>query len=276
MRIALSDGAQVEFDVRRGAAGSPRLALLHSLGMDRGIWNDVIAALGGGVHVLTIDCRGHGASSLPAGPYALERFADDLAEVFDAISWASAFVAGQSMGGSVALQFAVKYPERVLGLGLADTTAWYGADAKKNWDERAVKAKKEGLRSMVEFQETRWFSDAFRAEQPAAVARARETFLRSGIRQALGAYVETCRMLGNFDLRASLTGIAAPTEVLVGEEDYATPPEMAKRLATSIPGANLEILKGARHLTAIEAPEAVAVMLQRLIARGAAVPGKSG
>ena len=275
MRIALSDGAQVEFDVRRGTVGSPRLVLLHSLGMDRGIWNDVIAALGGGVHVLAMDCRGHGASSMPPGPYRLERFADDLAEVFDAVSWEGAFVAGQSMGGSVALQFAVKYPERVLGLGLADTTAWYGADAKKNWDERATKAKKEGLRSMVEFQETRWFSDAFRAAQPASVTNARETFLRSGIRQALAAYMESCRMLGNFDLRARIKAIAVPTEVLVGEEDYATPPEMAKTLALSIPGAHLEILKGARHLTAIEAPEAVAVMLQRLIARGAVVPGKS-
>ncbi len=113
MRIALSDGAQVEFDVRRGTVGSPRLALLHSLGMDRSIWSEVIAALGGGVHVLTLDCRGHGESSKPAGPYTLERFADDLAEVFDALQWERAFVGGMSMGGCVALQFAAKYPERV-------------------------------------------------------------------------------------------------------------------------------------------------------------------
>jgi 3-oxoadipate enol-lactonase len=204
----------------------------------------------------------------------LERFADDRAEVFDALQWETAFVAGMSMGGSVALQFAVKHPGRLIGLGLADTTAWYGADAKKNWDERATKAKKEGLRSMVEFQETRWFSDAFRAAAPEAVAKARETFLRSGIRQALNAYIESCRMLGNFDLRAAIKAIDVPTEVLVGDQDYATPPEMAKLLAASIPGAHLEILAGARHLTAIEAPAAFAVMLQRLIARADVVAGK--
>jgi len=272
MRIALSDGAQLEFELRRPMAGLPRLVLLHSLGLDRGVWTDVLAALGP-VQVLTLDCRGHGESSKPPGPYQLERFADDVAELFDALEWERAFVGGMSMGGCVALQFAAKYPERVLGLGLIDTTAWYGADAAKNWDERARTAKKEGLRSLVAFQETRWFSDAFRAEHPDIVARTSETFVRNGFRTGLLAYAESCRMLGSFDLRPALKNIAVPTEILVGEQDYATPPEMARTLEKSIPGAHLEVIPGARHLSAIEVPERVAEMLQLVIARGSAIAG---
>jgi 3-oxoadipate enol-lactonase len=273
MRIAASDGIGIEFEVRRGTPGLPRLALLHSLGLDRSVWTDVVAQLGNSVQVLTLDCRGHGQSSKPPGPYHIERFADDLAEVFDAISWESAFVAGMSMGGCVALQFAAKYPERVLGLGLIDTTAWYGPTAAHDWDERARKAKKDGIRSIVEFQQTRWFSDAFRAANPEVVARTTDTLVRNGFRTGLLAYADTCRMLGNVDLRAALPGIAVPTQIVVGSEDYATPPEMARLMEKSIPNAHLEVIPGARHLTAIEAPDVIAGMLQLLIARGSAVTG---
>ena len=273
MRVSVSDGNGIEFEVRRGSAGLPRLVLLHSLGLDRSVWADVLAALGGSVQVLTLDCRGHGQSSKPPGPYVLERFADDLAEVFDAISWEGAFVAGMSMGGCVALQFAAEYPERVFGLGLIDTTAWYGPNAAKDWDERARKAKKDGIRSLVEFQQTRWFGDAFRAANPDVVARTVDTFVRNGFRTGLLAYAETCRMLGTFDLRPALAGIGVPTEIVVGEEDYATPPEMARLMEKQLPHAHLEVIPGARHLTAIEVPDKIAAMLRLLIARGSAVTG---
>jgi len=267
MKIAVSDGAQIEYEVHRGAAGAPRLVLVHSLAMDRGVWIDVIAALGTTVEILTLDCRGHGRSSRPPGPYALERFADDVAEVMDAAGWRRAFIAGMSMGGSVTLGFATRYPERVAGLGLIDTTAWYGPDAPKNWDERAAKAETDGLASMLAFQETRWFSDAFRARRPDVVERAKATFLANDV----PAYAATCRMLGNFDLHDAVTRLRTPAEIVVGEQDYATPPEMARALEASIPGAHLEVIAGARHSTAVEVPDVIAAMLRRLIAR-AAVP----
>ncbi len=68
-------------------------------------------------------------------------------------------------------------------------------------------------------------------------------------------------------LTAQLGSIAAPVEILVGEEDYATPPEMARALEAGIAGAHLQIVAKARHLTPIEIPERIAAMLQTLIAR---------
>src|SRR5207244_3175182 len=75
--------ALLAYDVRPGAGGAPRMVLLHSLAMDRHVWDGVVAELAGSVEILTVDCRGHGASTAPAGPYTLARFADDLAGVLD-------------------------------------------------------------------------------------------------------------------------------------------------------------------------------------------------
>jgi 3-oxoadipate enol-lactonase len=108
--------------------------------------------------------------------------------------------------------------------GLIDTTAWYGPDAPSQWEQRAQRALKEGLKDLIDFQVTRWFGDAFRAQHPDVVQHCIDVFLANDI----PAYAETCRMLGTNDLRNALPGITRPTTVIVGEEDYAAPPAMAQ------------------------------------------------
>src|SRR2546421_13108554 len=110
-------------------AGAPRLALIHSLALDRSVWDSVVERLEKEVEILTYDCRGHGQSPKTAGPYSARLFARDLAEVFDHIGWDQAAVAGCSMGGNVAQAFGAEFPHRTTALGLIDTTGWYGADA---------------------------------------------------------------------------------------------------------------------------------------------------
>lgn len=258
------DGAKLFYTLHEsGKPGAARLALVHSLALDGSVWDGVVAALGGDFDVLTYDCRGHGASSKPPGPYSMELFTADLRDLLDCAGWAHAFVAGASMGGSVALQFAASYRRLVDGLGLIDTTAWYGEDAPKSWRERAQKAVDEGLASMIAFQQTRWFSDAFRASRPDVGEHFAQVFLKNDV----AAYVATCDMLGNFDLRSKLGAIDVPVEILVGDEDYATPPEMARVLAAGIAGSHLTVVPKARHLTPLEIPERVAAMLRTVIAR---------
>ena len=157
----MADGTSIAYSLRAGTGGR-RLALLHSLAMDRHFWDPVLAELPAELSVLAIDCRGHGASGKPAGPYSVERLADDLAAVMDRIGWDDAVVAGASMGGSVTLAFAARHPARTTGLGLIDTTAWYGADAPAAWAERGARAVEKGFGAMVDFQTTRWFTDGFR------------------------------------------------------------------------------------------------------------------
>jgi 3-oxoadipate enol-lactonase len=255
------DGISVGYRRYDRGASVPRVVLIHSLAMDREFWEPVAALLP--ASVLLYDCRGHGASDKPAGPYTVEQFADDLADLMDHVSWDSAVIGGASMGGTVALAFAAAYPARTTALGLFDTTAWYGADAPKAWAERAGKAVAEGLSSLVGFQTTRWFGDAFRAEQPVLVEQAVDTFLRNDVK----AYAETCRMLGVADIRAALASMKMPTAIVVGEEDYATPVAMAQALHKEIAGSTLNVLKSARHLTPIEQPQTIAAEISRLLQR---------
>src|SRR5262249_57481782 len=108
-------------------------------------------------------------SAKPGRPYTIELYAAALAELMDHVGWRSALVAGASMGGMVALAFAAIYPNRTDALGLIDTTAWYGPDAAKNWAERADKAVREGLGSLIDFQTTRWLPHAFPPDHPHAL-----------------------------------------------------------------------------------------------------------
>jgi 3-oxoadipate enol-lactonase len=257
------DGTRIAYTLHGDKSAKNRAVLVHSIAMDREFWRPVAERLAPKAAVLTYDCRGHGASDKLGGPYTVELFADDLAELMDHVGWPTALVAGASMGGMVSLAFASIYPERTSALGLIDTTAWYGPDGAKDWAGRADKAVREGLGSLVEFQTARWFGDAFRAEHADVVKRCVETFLRNDI----AAYGEACRMLGRADLRSALPRLKMPTAVVVGEEDYASPPAMAEALNRGIAGSTYKVLSKARHLTPLELSDVIAAELAALMAR---------
>jgi 3-oxoadipate enol-lactonase len=213
--------------------------------------------------ILTFDCRGHGHSPRSLGPYTTQLFARDAAELFNHLGWDRVVIAGCSMGGNVAQAFAGEYPERTAALGLIDTTAWYGADAAAKFKERADTARNKGLRSMIDFQLTRWFSDDFRARHPDVLDRTTATFVANDVE----CYAASCELLGAADSRALLGSFEMPTAVVVGEEDYATPVVMAQQLHAAIPQSTLSILPGARHLTPMEFPDRIAAELRGLFQR---------
>jgi 3-oxoadipate enol-lactonase len=264
--IAVRDGTRIAYRLHGPRESRDRILLLHSLAMDGRFWQPVAERLAAGAAILALDCRGHGRSDKPAGPYTVEQFAQDAHEVCVALDFGPVLVAGASMGGCVALQFAASFPHATRALGLIDTTAWYGPTAAADWMARAAKARANGLAALVEFQTTRWFSDAFRAAHPAIVAQAVDTFLHNDVE----AFVASCLMLGAFDARALTGRIRVPAAVLVGEEDYAAPVAMAQALHDAIAGSTLQVIAGARHLTPLETPDIVAAALRRLLDQGGA------
>lgn len=256
------DGFRLTYRLHGGSDAPGKLVLLHSLAMDLSFWGPVARSLPGSVQVLVYDARGHGRSDKPPGPYTVEGFADDLADLLDHVGWRSAVVAGASMGGCVSLAFATRYRDRLDGLGLVDSTAGYGAEAAPAWKQRADKALQSGLVDLVDFQKTRWFSDRFRHDNPDVVDQALEVFLVNDV----GAYAEACRMLGACDLWADLSGLDMPVTILVGEEDYATPVATAEAMHQAIAHSTLRVISGARHFTPLEVPDIVAAELGDLLA----------
>jgi 3-oxoadipate enol-lactonase len=264
MTFTTSDGTSIAFTHRPAPKpGAPRVAFIHSLALDRSVWDGVARHLEGEAEILTYDCRGHGRSDRRAAVYTAQLFARDLSELFDRVGWRSAAVAGCSMGGNVAQAFAAEFPARTTALGLIDTTAWYGADAPAKFKERADAAKASGMPGLIEFQLTRWFSDEFRRSHPEVLKRTTEVFVANDVE----SYAASCALLGAVDMRPHLGSFRMPVAIAVGEEDYATPVAMARQLHEAIPHSTLAILPGARHLTPIEYPDQVASELRGLLSR---------
>lgn len=262
MKIVAKDGCRIEVrELRTAGAGAPVVVLVHALAMHGGMWRRVADEMRATARVLAIDCRGHGDSDKPAGPYTTDLFAQDLRDVADAFGLGAFTLGGCSMGGTVAQAFAGRYPPRVSGLLLVDTTCWYGAMAAEAWETRAAKALDEGFAAMLAFQRERWFSPEFIAARPEVLREAVDIFLRNDPR----AYAETCRMLGRADERERIARYRGPATVLVGEDDFATPPVMAAEIAARIPGTVMQVIPRARHFTPFETPAVIAAELDALI-----------
>ena len=265
--FTLADGSTSAFTLHTApTAGAPRLALIHSLALDRSVWDATARLLRNEAEILTYDCLGHGRSDRRAGPLTADLFARDLAELLDHVGWENATLAGCSMGGCVALAFAGLYPERTDALGLVDTTAWYGQDGATKFGERADAARAKGMAALFDFQSTRWFSDDFRARHPEVLQQALSVFVATDI----ACYGAACALLGSVDVRAHLPALRMPVAIVVGEEDYATPVEMARQLHEAIPQSTLTVLQPGRHLTPIERPDAIASELRALMGRARA------
>src|SRR4030095_138228 len=129
------DGTPIGYSLHGDPTAAARFAVLvHSLAMDRHFWDAVVSRLARGATVLTYDWRGHGASGLRERRYSGEPFGGDLDDLMNEVKCEKALVAGASMGGCVALAFSQRHSDRVASLGLVDTTAWYGAHARAQWE----------------------------------------------------------------------------------------------------------------------------------------------
>jgi 3-oxoadipate enol-lactonase len=243
--------------VRRAGSGPP-VVLLHPLALSGEVWGPLTGALADRFEVFALDLRGHGGSGWDGRPFSIEELAGDVAAVLDALRVPAAGLLGLCMGGSVAVVFAGLFPTRAETLVLADTTAWYGDDAVAIWAERARRATDVPRSEQVPFQVNRWFTPAYQESHAAEVERLVQIFLRTDGR----AHAASATALGRLDARPLLPAVTAPTLVMVGEDDYATPPAMAGALAGGIPGASLMCVPGLRHLSPIERPELAAVVRQ--------------
>jgi 3-oxoadipate enol-lactonase len=268
--VTADDGCTLAIrELRPAPASSPVVMLVHALAMDGSMWQRVADALHQPARVLALDCRGHGQSGKPAGPYSTMRFAQDVRQAAEALGVDSMLLGGCSMGGVVAQAFAGTWPGRLRGLLLVDTTSWYGENAADAWNGRAAQAVEKGFASMSAFQRERWFSPEFLAAHPEVLAEAVAIFERNDPQ----AYASTCHMLGRADERDAIARYRGPASVFVGEHDYATPTAMAADLASRIPGARLTVMPRARHFTPYEVPAAIAVEIDNLLrAAGTGVP----
>jgi 3-oxoadipate enol-lactonase len=242
------DGVRLFYRID-GAAAAPVLMLSNSLGTDLHMWDPQVRALAERFHVVRYDSRGHGRSDVPPGPYSLERLGRDLLALCDALDIEQAHLCGLSLGGQVALWLASHHPERVLRAVFADTAARIGTDAL--WNQRIEAVRAGGMRPIRDAIVARFLSEPFRQLHPDVALRLGATLDAT----APDGYIAACEALRDADLIASVSHIRAPSLVIVGALDVATPPAQAAALHDAIVGSELTVLPAAAHLSNVEQPE---------------------
>jgi 3-oxoadipate enol-lactonase/4-carboxymuconolactone decarboxylase len=258
MPFALSQGARIYWR-QDGAADKPALVLLTSIGTDLSLYDPVVPLLTPDFRVLRLDTRGHGASDAPPGDYSLDLLADDVLAVMDAAGADRAAIAGTSLGGMIAMALAPKAPERVTALVLACTSP---AMDPSVWEQRLALIHAEGMAPLVEPVMGRFFSEAFRAQHAETV----ETVRAGMLAQDPAGYRGCGAAIRDMALLDRLPAITAPTLVLTGAQDVATPYEgHAERIVATVPGARYLEIAGA-HLPSLEAPASFAAAIRDFLA----------
>ena len=230
--------------------GEP-LLLIMGLGASTLTWSEQIPVFGREFRVIAFDNRGAGRSDKPAVRYNIALFADDTAGLMDALRIDSAHVYGQSMGGFIAQELALRHPGRVRTLVLGCTSPCLVAMPPSE------KAARDNMESAVlppreAFERCAWtgYSDAYLA------AHKDDLWLRSQVEAGLAPPLDALRhhyaVVGGFDARGRVGQIRAPTLIMTGDDDPLVPPENSRFLAEHIPGVELVVFPGGRHAFNVE------------------------
>jgi len=237
------NGIETYYEIH-GRQGAPWLTFSHSLACSVRMWDPQIAAFKDSYRILVYDTRGHGASTPAKGPYSFEMLADDIYELLKNLKIQRTHFVGLSMGGMIGQTLALRHPQVVDRLVLADTGHAQTPQALEQWQERIKIAESKGLEPLVQATLERWFTAPFRSDP--AVMKIADLIRKTPV----AGYVGCGHALMAVNLTARLKDISAPTLAIAGEQDASAPG--TRYLGENIPGARTVILPQAAHIANIE------------------------
>lgn len=254
----------------RGSAEAPLVVLIHGLGLNREVWDPVVQALQADYRVLTYDILGHGQTPHPGEPQTLATMARQLGGLLDHLGVRAAALVGFSLGGMIVRRFAQDEPERTLALAILHSPHRRTPEAQAAILARVAQAAVQGPAATVEAALIRWFSDAFRLGNPAAMQKVRGWVLGNNP----ATYAQYYRILadGIEEIVAPRPPISCPTMVMTADQDYGNGPDMTFAIAAEIAGSETVILPGLRHMALMEDPPstnaALVAFLTRVVPNG--------
>lgn len=245
---ATINGIRMVYDVS-GAETGPPVVLHHSLAMNMSLWDELAAALAPKYRVIRFDARGHGQTQATKAPYTFEMLAADVVGLLDHLEINKAHFVGLSMGGMVGQWLGANAPERIERMVLTNTSSFF--PDKAGWNERLKLVEEKGIAAFAAPNMARWFTAGFLERAPQAVAPIQAMFAAT----PLEGYLACGAAVRDMDHRALLPKITAPTLVIAGQHDGATPPEANEYIAKNIPGAEYMTLDAA-HMSSVEQRDA--------------------
>ncbi|CAB5511316.1 alpha/beta fold hydrolase [Achromobacter anxifer] len=244
---------------RRSGRGQP-LVLLHGVGLDHTLWDDLAPLLEADFDVLRYDMLGHGHAPGVGEGVTVQDYIAQLDAELDRAGWQSANVLGYSMGGLIAGAYAAARPQRVTRLALMSTVFRRSPDETRAVLARLEAAATQDPEAAAQVSLQRWFTPAFQARRPERVASIGQRLVRNNRAHFLAAY--RVFALGDPVLAQAAPHIACPALALTGELDVGSTPRMTRELAGALPHGKAQVVPGQRHMLPVEEPAIVASALQ--------------
>jgi 3-oxoadipate enol-lactonase len=262
MQAVAGDGARLSYTI---TGVGPTVVLLHGLADTQALWRYVAPRLARRFRVVTMDTRGHGASTSGTPGWDMSTLVDDVLAVAEAARAERFAIAGLSMGGGIATGVTLAAPERVWLLGLVSTSAAFQPDNQRRFRDRADKAVAEGMASVVDATVPRLLTPAFRAAHPDVV----EDGYRIALAMDPRAFAAASRVNAARDWTARLAEIRCPVIYLAGREDVGDVDGNLAVYRAALPRLEAHVLDGAAHLVPVERPLCCTRLLRDALERAA-------
>ncbi|MHB1223719.1 MAG: alpha/beta fold hydrolase [Gemmatimonadaceae bacterium] len=246
--------------------GRDTLLLVHGHPFDRSMWNPQLGAISeAGWRALAPDLRGYGETEVVPGKTPLNVFAADLAALLDHLDIEDVVIAGLSMGGQIAMEFARRYPHRVRGLVLAATFPQPETDeGRRSRNAMADRLLREGMRPYAGDVLPKMLA-ARSVQVLPAVADHVLAMMRGTDPEGAAAALRGRAERPSYE--ETLASMTAPALVVVGSEDAFTTRQDAERMRELLQGSELVWLDGVGHMPNLESPEAFNSAVVRFLTR---------
>jgi pimeloyl-ACP methyl ester carboxylesterase len=230
-------------------SGAP-IILIHGLGGDHSTWDPQVPEFSRSHQVIAYDLRGHGQSESPDHPYSIDLLADDLDQFVHFLGLKQAVILGLSLGGRVLLRFALKYPQELQAMILADTQSETPAEAAYGLPIIAEIVRKEGMGRAAELFLSLPLFQGLAKRNPDWWETEKKRFLQAS---PIG-FANSCLALAGMEsLNDQLSSIQAPTLALAGGEDETYLPYL-DLFSQRIKGSQKGLIPQAGHMSNLENP----------------------
>ena len=219
----------------------------NSLGTDLRLWDQILPYLPQDLRYIRYDTRGHGLSSCPPAPYAMEDLVSDAENLLDYLNISSCLFVGLSIGGMTGQALASRRPDLIKSLVLSNTATKFG-DASL-WNDRIKALKTGGIESISDTILERWFASSFHQKSEL------EAWRNMLERTPLDGYIGCCAALSGTDLSKSTAKLSLPVLTIAGSEDGSSPPSLVQSMTDMILGARMVTIENAGHLPCVEKPK---------------------
>jgi 3-oxoadipate enol-lactonase len=240
-----------------GPPSGPPLVLIHALGTDLHIWDEVIPLLPPGLRILRFDLRGHGASDVPPAPYAMGTLIRDTERLMDHFALKDSVILGLSIGGLIAQGLAVKRLDLIRAMILSNSAA--RISRPEQWQARIAAVRATGMGSLADATMERWLGRKWR-DHPALPAL-RKTFLATDPEGWMGC----AAAISGTDFFETTATLTLPTLAIAGANDGSTPPDLVRETAALIRGHRFALMRGTGHIPPVEKPAEYAALIGQFL-----------